>query len=50
MSREKQLECKGGCKKHYIDMIVLGCDKCMKKVSYSISLEQEKKIAKILKE
>lgn len=45
---KKKFECKNGCKKQYLDLVVLGCDKCIKKVAYPLTEEQEKQICKIL--
>ncbi len=46
---KKKFECKGKCE-HYIDMVVLGCNKCIKKFALNLTKKQIEKIAKIINE
>jgi hypothetical protein len=45
---KKIFECKGACIERYVEELVIGCKKCIKKTIYPITDEQRVKIAEIL--
>lgn len=44
----KIFECEKGCKKQYLEMVVLGCKKCIKKFAPYLTEKQTLEIVKIL--
>lgn len=45
---KKQFECKDGCKNGYVEMVILGCKKCIKKIAPNLSKKQIEEITKII--
>ena len=46
--KEKEFECRNGCKEQYVDMVLLCCPKCIKKLGIEVSKEEANQIAKII--
>ena len=47
-TKKKVFECKDGCKKGYLDMIVLSCHDCIKHTAIHLTDEQKNKIVEII--
>lgn len=48
MLKKKKIECKTGCVKMYLDMVVLSCEKCIKHIQYPLTEKQKEQITQIL--
>ena len=46
--REKRFECRGSCKKQYVDMVLIGCVRCYKTLGINLTEGQAIAVAKIL--
>jgi hypothetical protein len=44
----KIFECKNHCEEQYIDLVVLGCSKCIKKFAPMLTKKQLEEISKII--
>ena len=45
---KKKFECEKGKCKHYVDMVLLSCGKCIKHISIPLTKKQKEEIEKII--